>query len=181
MRITRTIRTLGLVAVALLAISCGTDRSPTAPPTAAPQADLLGGTLGTVNNLVGTLLTCRPLPFASDSELVGPAGGVVQMGPHALVIPPLALTHPVWIKGEAPSDTVNSVRFSPEGLTFNRPAALVMSYANCNLVAGLLTPKRIAYTTDDLHVISWQPSWDNLFGRTVTGRIDHFSRYAIGW
>ena len=103
------------------------------------------------------------------------------MGPHTLFIPPGALSHPVMIKGEAPTDTVNSVRFSPEGLQFEHSATLTLSYSNCSLLGGLLTPKRVAYTTDDLHILSYLPSQDDLLGRKVTGKVDHFSRYAVGW
>lgn len=179
MRHTKRFRQLAALVATIVVASCAVENDPIAPPP--PQHGLIGNTVTTVANLAGTLLKCTPLPFDSDSALIGPAGGFVQMGPATLVIPPLALSQPVWIKGEAPSDTVNSVRFKPEGLVFNRPAALVVSYANCNLVAGLLTPKKVAYTTDALQILSYQPTLDNIFARVVTARIDHFSRYAVGW
>ena len=179
MRFTKRFRQLAaLVATALIA-SCAVENDPIAPPP--PQAGLIGNVVTTVTNLTGTLLKCTPLPFDSDSALIGPLGSAIHMGPATLIIPPLALSTPTWIKGYAPSDTVNSVRFKPEGLVFNRPAALAISYSNCNLVAGLLTSKRVAYTTDNLQVLAWQPTFDNLLARVVTARIDHFSRYAVGW
>lgn len=177
MMFTKRLRHLAALIATGLMVSCAVDNDPIAPP---PQHDLIGNTVTTVSGLA-SLLTCTPLPFDSDSALIGPAGGLVHMGPATLLIPPHALARPTWIRGETPSDTVNSVRFKPEGLVFNRPAALVISYANCNLVAGLLTPKRVAYTTDDLHILSYQPTIDNLWAKVVTARIDHFSRYAVGW
>jgi hypothetical protein len=179
MKVARATRLLAVLFAVSVAFSCGTE-APTAPPPP-PQDGLLGGLLGTVANLTGTLLKCTPQPFDTDSARIGPLGGVVQMGNNALVIPPGALGAPVWIKGTVVRDTVNSVRFSPEGLRFAKPAALVMSYSNCNLLAGLLTPKRIAYTTEQLQVKQWLSTYDNILTRTVTGRLDHFSRYAIGW
>ena len=185
MRINTLARALVLVLfTGLAAASCNPDKSPTAPHVSQVSAQdpaLLGDALGGVNRLLGTLLTCRPLPFDADSAVIGPLGGTLHMGPHSLFIPPGALNHRVMIKGEAPTDDVNSVRFSPEGLQFERSATLTMSYANCNLVGGLLTPKRIAYTTEGLHILSYIPSVDNLLQRDVTGRLDHFSRYAVGW
>ena len=80
----------------------------------------------------------------------------------------------------APSDKVNRVQFQPEGLVFQRAATLTMSYANCNLL-GTILPKRIAYTTDALTILSYVLSLDNLFGKYVTGRLNHFSNYAIAW
>jgi len=176
-RLTRAI--LGALTAALVAASCGHD-APMAPlsarPTAtAPASDLLGTTVG----LVGKLLTCSPLPYAADSALIGPAGGALHLGVHTLVIPPGALHRPVMIRGEAPSDSVNSVRLYPEGLQFERPAALTMSYANCGLVAWLLP--RIAYTTDGLRLLYYIPSLADLFTHHVTGQVSHFSRYAVAW
>ena len=179
MKVSRAFRLLAVLLAVSAAISCGLDKAPTAPP--APQADLLGGTLGVVSRLAGSLLTCNPLPGDLDSARIGPNGGTLTMGPHSLVIPRGALTSTVWIKGEVVRDTVNSVRFSPEGLHFLKPASLVMSYSNCSLTGGLLTPKRIAYTKDNLKVIEWLPSTDNILARKVTARLDHFSRYAVGW
>jgi hypothetical protein len=115
-------------------------------------------------------------------QTVGPAGGTLTVGPHRLTIPPGALSAPVLITAEAPSDTVNSVRLKPEGLTFapGRPAQLTLSYANCSLLAQLL-PGHIAYTTDLLQILSYLPAIDDLLSKTVTGSLPHFSRYAIAW
>jgi len=86
----------------------------------------------------------------------------------------------VTITAEAPSANVNSVRFTPQGLRFNVSAALTMSYSNCNLL-GKLLPKEIAYTDDNLNILSYLISLDNLFAKKVTGKLDHFSRYAVAW
>ncbi len=176
-RMTRWTRPLvGVVAAALVAASCGRDPGMTGPRA---STDLVGSLLGTTTHLLGTLLTCRPLPAAADSALIGPAGGELRIGPHTLAIPPGALDRPVMISAVAPSDTVNSVAFSPEGLQFERPAELTMSFANCGLVARLLP--RIAYTTDGLRLLYYVPSLADLFERDVTGQIRHFSRYAVAW
>jgi len=75
---------------------------------------------------------------------------------------------------------VNAVKFQPEGLRFAVPAALTMSYANCSLL-GKLLPKRIAYTDDNLNIISYLLSLDNLLSKYVTGKVNHFSDYVIAW
>jgi hypothetical protein len=49
------------------------------------------------------LLACRPLPYASATQTIGPDGGVIQVGPHTLRIPPRALSRPITITAEAPS------------------------------------------------------------------------------
>ena len=82
------------------------------------------------------------------------------------------------IKAEQVSGSVNSVRFSPEGLQFAKPASLSLSYANCS---PLMVLKRVAYVNERLGILDLIPSLDNLFSKTVTGSIRHFSRYAVAW
>lgn len=84
------------------------------------------------------------------------------------------------ITAVAPADTVNRVQFEPQGLTFHQPASLVMSYANCSGLASFL-PKQIAYTSHELVILALLPSVDDIVTRTVTGRLEHFSDYAIAW
>lgn len=158
-----------------LALACG-DHTPTAPAIAAPQADLVGGLLGATG-----LLKCSALPYASDTATIGPEGGVLVAGPHSLTIPPGALSAPTTITMTVPSGLgVNAVKFAPEGLRFARSASLTMSYSNCSLL-GKILPKRIAYTDDNLNVLTYLLSLDNLLSKRVTGQVNHFSAYVVGW
>jgi hypothetical protein len=153
------------------ALSCG-DQAPTQPR---PDALLFG--------LVSpklSLVTCTPLPYDSVTQTVGPAGGTIQVGAYSLVIPDSALDSAVTITAVAPSDTVNAVRFQPQGLHFNQKASLTMSYANCGIV-GWVLPQHIAYTTDGLQIVEFLPSVSDVLSQTVTGSIRHFSEYALAW
>ncbi len=156
--------------------SCG-ERSPVGvePRPLAPNRDLIGDSLA----LPG-LLSCTPLAYDSTAQVVGFWGGVIHVGPHFLVIPFGALSTPTSITAVVRPDTVDAVHFEPQGLQFNRPAYLLMSYANCNLL-GLLAPKEIAYTSDSLDVLELEKSWDNPSALIVTGQIQHFSEYAVAW
>ena len=126
------------------------------------------------------LVRCTPFSPSSVSRTIGPLGGALAVGPHRLFIPPGALDAPVEITAIAPADTVNRIRFEPQGLTFQRPALLTMTYANCGALASLV-PKRIAYTSDALAIVELLPTVDVLATRTVSGRLEHFSDYAIAW
>jgi hypothetical protein len=183
MRFRKSVRLLAAVfAINLVAASCTPDvTNPPVTQAPAPEADLIGGTIERLGGVVTGLLRCEPLPFVANQGVFGPNGGTLRLGEHALVIPRGALSSVVTIRAERPADGVASIRFYPEGLRFARPAALTMSYSNCNLVAGLLTPKRIAYTTEGLRILEYIPSVDNVLARRVTGRLDHFSRYAVSW
>jgi len=166
-----------MVALVVCVIASCSDRAPTAPATTpAPDASLIGDLLRPTG-----LLQCSALPAASTTQTIGPAGGTITVGPHVLRIPAGALDEPTTITGTLDADRgVNGIRFQPEGLQFDSPAYLTMSYANCNLL-GRLLPKRIAYTTDLLDILEYLLSLDNLFTKKVTGRVPHFSEYVISW
>jgi hypothetical protein len=161
-----------VLSTVLVLAGCAPDSVPTAPPE--PSASLLGSLLNVA------LLRCSSLPSSSSTAVIGSAGGALQVGPHRLVIPAGALPGDVAITGEVISGTVNSVRFSPAGLRFAAPASLTMSYGNCPL-ARLLPLKKVAYTDDGLGILAVLRSLDNLARSEVTGRLDHFSRYAISY
>src|SRR5205807_2266442 len=167
-------RAFALGVVSLIVLSCGEPSRPVAP-----DSDLLSSAFGPPTALLG-LLQCTPLPAATAIQTIGPAGGVIHVGPHTLVIPAGALDVPVTITAVAPSDTVNAVRFEPQGLVFDRPASLTMSYANCSAVDQVF-PRRIAYTTDDLQILNLLLSVNDFASKTVTAPLRHSSDYAIAW
>ena len=174
---------LGLVVALTVGAGCTSSDSPVGPSTPSTTeqpALLLGGLGSTVGKVLSItdLLTCRALPYASTTRTIGPDGGVVAVGQYSLVIPAGALQGNVQIRAEQVSGRVNSVRFSPEGLKFARPATLTMGYDNCVLV---LLPKRIVYTNELLRVLDILRSEDWLRGKSVSAPIDHFSRYAVAY
>jgi hypothetical protein len=174
MKMTRLLLLTLLVGASPAVSSCN-DAVPLEVSGPAPSTDLLGG-LGRRLNL----LQCSPLPSATATQTIGPAGGALQVGPHSLTIPPGALSGPVTITATAPTGTVNSVQFQPEGLTFVLPASLVMSYANC-AVPGLPLPKRLVFTDDSGTILEVLLSLDARSSETVVGPLRHFSHYAVAY
>jgi hypothetical protein len=176
----RRISTGALVLILALGAGCDSGQSPVepspSPALAVEPSPLLGGILKELQEL--RLLSCSTQPYAKTTRTVGPEGGVIVVGTHRLVIPPNALSRTVTITAEQVSGRVNSVRFAPEGLRFDRPAALTLSYANCS---PLMILKRVVYTDELLRILELLPSLDNRNNRTVTGAIRHFSRYAVAW
>ena len=181
----RTLRTLASVA-ALFAIvaSCGEQSSPTAPaappnaslvpldlsPLTKPVTGLLGGTL--------ELLTCTASQTAIGINVVGPNGGTVRVGPHTLIIPRGALTRPTLIEGISLPGPFRQVSFLPEGLRFSQPVSLQLDYAGCRVTDD---PLQVVYLGDRGNLLEIEPSTDDRAARTVTGRIRHFSSYAIAY
>lgn len=124
------------------------------------------------------LLACEPQRYAADMKVIGPAGGQLLVGNHKLTILPNALSKDVPIVMEQIEGTVNSVRFSPEGLQFAYPAILSLSYKNC---PTSWHHKRIVYTDESLAILEVMPSLDFNKASQVKGLINHFSRYAIAF
>jgi hypothetical protein len=139
---------------------------------------------GVVNGVVGTalnvtdLLVCQSQPYVVTSKTIGREGGEIQVGTHTLVIPRNALRKETKITAEQMPGRTNSLRFSPEGLRFEKPSDLTMSYKNCLVV---LLPKHIVYTTESLKILEVLRSLDLFNKKTVTAPIDHFSRYALAY
>ena len=157
--------------------SCSTLDAPTAPEPG-PEASQLQVPI--VGDLLKGLLACNRQPYARTVQVIGPLGGTIQVGKHRLTVPMGALTQWVTITAEAPSDLVASVRFSPEGLRFSRPATVTLDYSSCPL-GRLRLLKRVAYTTERLEILSYLLSRDNLLLMRVSGQLEHFSRYAVAW
>lgn len=178
MKATRLLGFVLLAGAAAAALSCG-DRSPLGitPGAARPRADLLDSLVQTASK-AASLLTCSPLAADSATQTIGDSGGTIYVGPHTLTIPPGALNDTVTITAVAPADTVNRVQFQPQGLTFNQPASLTMSYANCTATSQA---KQIAYTSDALAILELLASQDDVAAQTVSAQLQHFSDYAIAW
>jgi hypothetical protein len=176
---------LFLAAVLAAGVSCTSDTTlgpsepagTTAVAQSGQQSDLLiGDLLKSITEL--RLLSCSSQPYVSRSQVIGTNGGTIVVGTHKLVIPPGALTKNYTIRAEQVPSRVNSVRFSPEGLRFAKPAKLTLSYSNCS---PLLLLKRVVYTNELLRILELIPSIDDIRTKTVTGSIRHFSRYAVAW
>jgi hypothetical protein len=128
--------------------------------------------------LVTNFLICQQQEYATNTAVIGPAGGQITVGDHTLNISAGALLQDVTITAEQVEGTVNSVRFSPEGLLFVVPAELTLSYANCRNVAE---SKRIVYTDELLNILEPTLSQDFSDSLQVRALILHFSRYAIAY
>lgn len=170
--------TRGFVAVTMAVVlaaaaACSSDDSLTAPVAETPSASIVD----LLDDL--HLLSCSTQPYAVTTQTVGRTGGVIVVGTHKLVIPADALTSDVTIRAEQVPGSTNSVRFSPEGLRFEKPASITLSYSNCSLLLSLL--KKVVYTDEQLRILELLPSIDLRLNQTVTAPISHFSRYAVAW
>jgi hypothetical protein len=163
---------LAMLGGATIAVLSCSDGSPLGVASGLPRAN---------SNLNDSLLlSCTPLAYDSATQTIGPLGGTISVGPHAFTVPAGALDSDVTITAVVPPDSVNRVLFQPDGLRFNSPASLTMSYANCNTL-GLLVPRRVVQIDTTLAILGVLHSVDSKLSRTVTGKVPHFSDYAVAW
>jgi hypothetical protein len=142
-------------------------------PTLHSQAD--------VASLSGlTLMNCNPLPVTTAQATIGKDGGTLTVGPHTFVVPEGALKKAVTITATTGGLAVNAVQFGPEGLQFARPALLTLSFANCGQW-GQLKKAWLAYTDDLLNILESIEAEVNNSTKTVTGKVNHFSQYAVAY
>jgi hypothetical protein len=176
MAVRRSLIPLALLASATAAALSCRDAS----PTSVPQSPALNPSLLGSSNTSSRLLSCSDLPYQSVTQVIGPAGGTIRIGPHKLLVPAGALASSVSITAVLPTGTrVNAVRLKPNGLRFKTPVFLTLSYANCTQSP---LAKQVAYTDDYYWAIyAFQFSVDNPWARTVMGMLDHFSNYAVAW
>ena len=173
-------RPLSLLLALVVGASCspGTlgpedSSAPAGLPVGQSVRDASADSLSTVD-----LLLCSPQRYAITTRVVGPKGDKDKVGSHLLTIPAGALSENVTIVAEQLTDSVNSVRFGPEGLTFALPAQLTMSYGNCESVGR---SKKLVYTDEQLKLLEVLNSDDKPQTKIVTSPIDHFSRYAVAY
>src|SRR5207248_7456655 len=178
---------LALLAGASAAASSCSDPSPVGiePPMLA--APTVGGS---------HLIACTPLAYVSGTQVIGPAGGFLVAGGHVLVVDSLALSSPVSITAVAPSQSVNLVRFRPEGLKFKPGvhgigALVATNLDNCNVhpnqvlqvvnvtdSLSILAYLQAPTSTDSAVVVKYKTYLGSLW---VGGLLHHFSNYAVAW
>jgi hypothetical protein len=140
------------------------------------------------------LLACAQT-YDSVTKVIGPAGGLIEVGPHFLWVDSMALADTVSITAVAPADTVRWVRFEPDGLQFRingagRAALVYTSFKDCGVPTSELL--QIAQVTGSLQVIQYLDSPGPIYvqikrnpwsraNQYVAGVLRHFSQYAVSW
>jgi hypothetical protein len=184
---------LGALALALAA--CTTDFAPSAPKSPAlavpSEPNNLLGILGGDNTdsqgdgLLDALISnlslyrCDSPDFGSVTKSIGPAGGIIQVGPHSLSVPAGALAAPVAITATARPGKYVKVDLEPHGLRFASRVTLRLSYAHCADRPRFPKVVYVDVLDDLLSILEIVPSLNDYYNDRVTARLRHFSGYAI--
>jgi hypothetical protein len=113
-----------------------------------------------------------PAPLTGSAR-IGPSGGVLDVGPHRLIIPAGALTHDVDVRGEVPAGNTMQIQFYPEGLQFKKPAGLILDASSCNGVPDVLYMNEQGGSNEIIEAI-FSEWW-----HAIAAPIDHFSLYVL--
>jgi hypothetical protein len=182
-----------LLAVALvvtpLLTSCSEARDPVgAAPTLEPQSGLISDLLGGTLKLLSVVLKGPDANGEEVSAWIGPQGGTIKTAAYTLTVPANAVTKSTRFDLEPMNDGTYTVELHAyqQGLLglvdvggkgFQKSVSLTFSYKNA---LGVENPSKL--------VILWirpdgklevQNCDVNKSSNTITGSLDHFSKYAL--
>jgi hypothetical protein len=191
----RSVRRLGLVAVALaFATACSPERAAAPSSVQAPAAAASGDLLGTLTNTLGLtsktgLQRSTPLPAPiTVQQTIGVEGGTLSI-PAAgvtVTVPSGALSVPTVITMTARAGSLVAYDFEPHGTTFARPLVFTQRL-NGTKVGVLQAPLlRLGYYSDPSLLGQTTALVSDLVGGlvnvltwTFTAPIKHFSGYVV--
>jgi hypothetical protein len=109
------------------------------------------------------------------SQVIGPEGGVIELGGSRLVFPAGALSQPTEI-GMRADAKYQGVRLSPHGLQFPAGAEPVLELRAAGLAADR-TALTVVYVDDANQILEVLPT--ERHGNTVSAHLAHFSGYIL--
>lgn len=144
----------------------GLQRHPTLPPQAAAAVTFRGTPCATHVTIEG-------------SGVFGPGGGTLTFGTSSLIIPGGALQDTVTITATSLAGDNSRVEFQPHGLTFAKPAGLLLDTSGCSM-DGDIAPN-VVYISETGEVLETIPAAYDPHWHTIAAAIEHFSGYAIAF
>lgn len=106
-------------------------------------------------------------------------GGVVSVLDVTLEIPPLALERNTQISVDIPDPGLFVYDFGPDGLQFQKPATITISYEYADLTNIDQSKIRLAWWDENAQQWIDQPCILDPVTRKVVGQINHFSAYGL--
>jgi len=114
-----------------------------------------------------------------DTVLTAKEGGVVSLVDVHLSFPPGALPSDTLVFIEIADLSVFENHFGTDGLVFNLPVKVVMSYRDADLSGIVETSITLAWFNEYTGQWNRMPCVLDIFNKTVTGYVNHFSAYAL--
>lgn len=189
-------RKLVIAFLALVTVVACSGDGPTAPVSTKAPATLNGSgngngyAYGSTNGYSGlpgerrlgaadtdkfTPLNCSPRFESRGSAWIGPAGGILRIGNHRLIVPAGALTRKVFISGTVPQGKPFQIDLQPHGLQFRKAAGLILDASSC------VDVPTIVYLIDQVTVSDPIPAVYSNWWKAIACPIWHFSGYSIAF
>lgn len=129
------------------------------------------------------LVQCPNRVAKSVQRVIGPLGGTVTLGSHAVVVPPGAVPAPTVVTLTEPESPYVELRLRADGLAhfaFLLPVQITISYARCSRTDLDREPLSAWYIHElTRQLLEPMGGADDKVARTVTFATLHFSGYAI--
>ncbi len=181
-----------VLGIAFLAGGCGRFEAPTAPAESSDaNGDLWNPQPGDEIIAGQEVPLLDPGYWDNDSGIrvnpndnavngmIGPEGGELMLGNHCLVVPAGAVDRDMVFTMAYASRTGVAVACTPS-CTFNTPVLLTLSYLGTQYEDELDPSNLNIFYLPEHGLPVIEPSTVNLEEMSVTGSIDHFSRYTLG-
>lgn len=129
------------------------------------------------------LIQCPTNETVYSTAIVGPLGGLVDVGGTSIQIPAGALLSPATVTVTIPQSQFMEIDISVQGVehfVFELPVTVTLSYARCARGNIDLTPLNVWYIDSDTKaLLELMGGVDDKLLRAVTFTTDHLSGYAV--
>lgn len=169
-------RTLTLVAaamVAMLVLVVGCSDNPVAPVNSSNGPRLLTRAASTSS------ASLSPVNLYAEQRISSATGGTLTLLDVILTVPAGAVPNDTLFSINIPDDEVFFNEFGTDGLVFDVPVTVVMSYRNADLSGIHESAIRIAWLDERTNTWKDMPCVVDTVSKTVTGTLHHFSAYGL--
>jgi len=173
---TKNLLTVTLLAVVMLALVVGCSRSPLENDSSATNEPTL---LTRSIDRSGGGASAAPVNLYTEAVISAEQGGRLELLDVVLEIPPGAVPNDTTFSIFIPDDAIFYNEFGTDGLVFDVPVTVTMSYRGANLDGVDETTIRIGYFNHETGAVEDVEGQLNLLDRTVTAQLSHFSAYGL--
>lgn len=161
------------VLIATMAMVVGCSDNPVAPQNQASQPRLL------TRAHASSSIALSPVNLYAEKVISSAEGGSLELLDVILNVPAGAVPNDTLFSIRIPDDEVFFNEFGTDGLVFDVPVTVTMSYRDADLSGIHENAIRIAWLDEDSNTWKDMPCVVDTVTKTVTGTLHHFSAYGL--
>lgn len=120
-----------------------------------------------------------PVNLHIANTISATTGGVLTLLDVVLVVPPGAVDNDTTFSIDIPDDEIFFNEFGADGLVFNVPVTVTMSYRDADLIGVDESTIRIGWLNEATGQFENVDCEVNRLTKTVTAKLNHFSAYGL--